>query len=97
MAPQGVSVHVSRVLLTDTRKFQDPLHGDDATALLAGLPMQAIVLAFTTTSYVLGTDGEQALKTRLEKRPTEPLRLVLVPERRAPADVWSETPVPIAA
>jgi maleate isomerase len=30
--------------------------------------MQAIVLAFTTTSYVLGPDGEQALKARLEKR-----------------------------
>ena len=42
-------------------------------------------------------DGEQALKTRLEKRPTDPLRLVLVPERPVPADVWSETPVPIAA
>ena len=42
-------------------------------------------------------DREQALKTCLEKRVTEPLRLVLVPERPAPADVWSETPVPIAA
>jgi maleate isomerase len=30
--------------------------------------MQAIVLAFTTTSYVLGPNGEQALKARLEKR-----------------------------
>ena len=27
----------------------------------------------------------------------EPLRLGLVPERSAPADVWSETSVPIAA
>jgi maleate isomerase len=30
--------------------------------------MQAIVFAFTTSSYVLGPDGEQALKARLEKR-----------------------------
>ena len=30
--------------------------------------MQAIVFAFTTTSYILGPDGEQALKVRLEKR-----------------------------
>ena len=30
--------------------------------------MQVIVFAFTTTSYVLGPDGEQALKARLEKR-----------------------------
>jgi maleate isomerase len=68
MAPEGVSVHVARVLLLDTRTFADPPHPDDATALLAALPMQAIVLAFTTTSYVLGPDGEQALKARLEQR-----------------------------
>jgi maleate isomerase len=68
MAPEGVSVHVGRVLLVDTRTFSDPPHPDDATALLAALPMQAIVLAFTTTSYVLGPEGEQALKARLEKR-----------------------------
>jgi D-arabinose 1-dehydrogenase-like Zn-dependent alcohol dehydrogenase len=40
---------------------------DDATELLAALPMQAIVFAFTTTSYLLGPDGEQALKTRLAR------------------------------
>src|SRR5262252_6643714 len=68
MAPEGVSVHVGRVLLVDTRTFADPPHPDDATALLAALPIQAIVLAFTTTSYVLGPEGEQALKARLEKR-----------------------------
>ena len=61
MAPEGVSVHLSRVQLVDTRTFSDPPHPDDATALLAALPMQAIVFAFTTTSYVLGPDGEQAL------------------------------------
>ena len=68
MAPEGVSVHVGRVLLVDTRTFSDPPHPDDAIELLAALPMQAIVFAFTTTSYVLGPDGEQALKARLEKR-----------------------------
>ena len=68
MAPEGVSVHVGRVRLVDTRTFSDPPHPDDATELLAALPMQAIVFAFTTTSYVLGPDGEQALKARLEKR-----------------------------
>ena len=35
--------------------------------MLAALPMQAIVFAFTTTSYVLGPNGERALKNRLEK------------------------------
>jgi maleate isomerase len=68
MTPEGVSVHVARVLLVDTRTFADPPHPDDATALLAALPMQAIVFAFTTTSYILGPGGEEALKARLEKR-----------------------------
>jgi maleate isomerase len=68
MAPEGVSVHVGRVLLVDPRTFADPPHPDDATALLAALPMQAIAFAFTTTGYILGPDGEQALKARLEKR-----------------------------
>jgi maleate isomerase len=68
MAPEGVSVHVARVQLVDTRTFGDPPHPDDATALLAALPMQAIVFAFTTTCYILGPKGEETLKTRLEKR-----------------------------
>jgi maleate isomerase len=68
LAPEGVSVHVARVLLVDARTFADPPHPDDATTLLAALPMQAIVFAFTTTSYILGQRGEQALKARLESR-----------------------------
>ena len=68
LGPEGVSVHVARVLLVDTRTFADPPHPDDATALLAAWPMQAIVFAFTTTSYILGQNGEQALKARLENR-----------------------------
>jgi hypothetical protein len=57
MAPEGVSVHVARVLLVDPRTFANPPHPDDATELLAALPMEAIVFAFTTTSYVLGPEG----------------------------------------
>jgi len=68
MAPEGVSVHLGRVFLVDPRTFADPPHPDDATALLTALPMEAIAFAFTTTGYILGPDGEQALKTRLEKR-----------------------------
>ena len=68
MAPEGVSVHVARVLLVNTRTFADPPHPDDAAELLAALSIQTIVFAFTTTSYILGPDGEQALKVRLEKR-----------------------------
>ena len=43
--------------------------------------------------YIIGMPGSDPRKIA----PTEPLRLVLVPERPAPADVWSETSVPIAA
>ena len=68
MAPEGVSVHLGRVFLVDPRTFADPPHPDDATALLTALPMEAIAFAFTTTGYILGPDGEQALRARLEKR-----------------------------
>lgn len=59
---------MSRVycLLTPERLRIHPTQ--KATALLAALPMQAIVFAFTTSSYILGPEGEQALKARLEKR-----------------------------
>jgi len=68
MAPEGVSIHVARVRLVDGRTFADPPHADDATELLGTLPVHAIVFAFTTSSYLLGTEGERALKARLEKR-----------------------------
>jgi hypothetical protein len=41
-----------RVLLVDTRTYSNPPNPDDAIALLAALPMKAIVFAFTTTSYI---------------------------------------------
>src|SRR5207253_4486686 len=56
------------VLLVDTRTFASPPHPDDATELLAALSVHAVVFAFTTSSYLLGAEGEQALKVRLEKR-----------------------------
>ena len=68
MAPVGVSVHAARVRLTDVLRYADPPGPDDAIELLARLPLQSIVFAFTTSSYLLGTTGEQALTTRLEKR-----------------------------
>jgi len=68
MAPEGISVHAARVLLVDGQMFANPPHSDDATELLAALPVRAIVFAYTTSSYLLGSEGEQALKVRLEKR-----------------------------
>ena len=68
MAPEGVSIHVARVSLVDVRTYSDPPGPDNAIELLAGLPLQSIVFAFTTSSYLLGTSGEQALTARLEQR-----------------------------
>jgi pimeloyl-ACP methyl ester carboxylesterase/maleate cis-trans isomerase len=68
MAPDGVSVHAARVPLADLQTYSDPPGPDNAVGQLAGLPLHNIVFAFTTTSYLLGTKGEQALKDRLEKR-----------------------------
>ena len=68
MAPGGVSVHTARVPFRDVRTYADPPGPDNATGLLARLPLQAIVYAFTAGSYLLGTAGEQALVARLEER-----------------------------
>ena len=68
LAPEGVSVHAARVPLVDVKTFSNPPYADDATGLLAALPLNAIVFAFTTSSYVLGPEGEHELTARLEKR-----------------------------
>ena len=66
MAPDGVSVHAARVRLVDLQTYSDPPGPDDAVEQLARLPLHSIVFAFTTTSYLLGTEG--GLRERLEKR-----------------------------
>ncbi len=67
LAPTGVSVSAARVPLVDVRTYSDPPGPDNAIELLARLPLQSIVFAFTTSSYLLGTTGEQALTARLEQ------------------------------
>ncbi len=69
MTPRGVSIHASRVPWNrNTRSFAEPPHVDTAVELLAGLTPDVIVYAFTGSSYVLGAQGDDALRTRLEKR-----------------------------
>jgi maleate isomerase len=68
MAPEGVSVHTARVPFGDIRTYSDPPGPDNATEVLARLPLNSIVFAFTTTSYLLDLKGEQELTARLEKR-----------------------------
>jgi maleate isomerase len=67
LAPEGVSVSSARMVLNDTLTYHEPPGPDNAIALLARLPLHSIVFAFTTTSYILGAGGRQALKARLEE------------------------------
>lgn len=83
LAPEGVSIHAARVPLGVTgpggeiipqvgpdvaRAFAEPPHVDDAAALLAAAPLHVIVYAFTSSSYILGSDADSALRARLEAR-----------------------------
>jgi maleate isomerase len=82
MALPGVSIHAARVPLGIVgdggtiipqvgqelaRSFSEAPHVDAAAALLAAAPLHAIVYAFTSSSYLLGADGDTALKVRLQK------------------------------
>src|SRR5262245_63669420 len=67
MAADGVSLHTSRVFFADLATFADPPGPDDAAELLARLPLQAIIYAWTVGSYLLGTTGEEELVRRVER------------------------------
>jgi maleate isomerase len=67
MAPDGVSLHTSRVFFADLATFADPPGPENATDLLARLPLQAIIYAWTGGSYLLGTTGERELVSRVEQ------------------------------
>ena len=71
MAPHGVSIHTSRVTWRwndDPRRFAEAPQLDNAIDQLVALKPQAIIYAFTSSSYALGADAEGALRARLEKR-----------------------------
>jgi maleate isomerase len=83
MAPPDLVVHATRVPfgamragggmdptipLAPVRAFAEPPDVDDATELLAGAPIHAIAFGFTSSAYVLGTDGERAMLDRLATR-----------------------------
>src|SRR5262249_29125704 len=69
MAPKGVSIHAARVRWRreDARLFADPSRLDSAVELLAAVTPDSIMYAFTSSSYFLGTAGDEALRTRLER------------------------------
>src|SRR5262245_24524680 len=70
MAPKGVSIHAARVRRQrgeDARLFADPSRIDPAVEVLAAVKPRSIIYAFMSSSYVLGTTGDQALRARLER------------------------------
>ena len=69
MTPQGVSIHTSRVILDHgPLSFAEPPNVDNATELLTGLNPRVILYGFTSSSYLLGVEEDEHLRTRLEKR-----------------------------
>jgi maleate isomerase len=81
MAPSGVAIHVARVPLgwssgaeppplglDAVRAFASPPYVDEAAELVAATPISVIAYAFTSSSYLLGPEGDAALKSRLETR-----------------------------
>jgi maleate isomerase len=83
MAPEGVVIHAARVPfgamapggamdatipLAPVRAFAEPPFVDDAAALAAEAPLDAIAFGFTSSGYVIGAGGEAAMIARLEGR-----------------------------
>jgi maleate isomerase len=83
MAPEGVSIHATRVplgvmragglmdptiALEPVRAFADPPLVDEAAEFLAAAPLHAIGFAFTSSSYVRGAADDEMLRRRLEGR-----------------------------
>jgi maleate isomerase len=79
LAPDGISIHAARVPFggnkpgrtmdpNPVRAFADPPAVDDAVEMLAMAPLDAIVFAFTSSSYVRGAADDAALESRLETR-----------------------------
>ncbi len=69
MAPPGVSIHAARVRYQreDPRLFAESSRVDSAVELLAAVKPHSIMYAFTSSSYFLRVDGDEALRTRLER------------------------------
>jgi maleate isomerase len=83
MAPEGVTIHSTRVplgvvmpsgatdpgiALAPVRAFAEPPAIDDAAELLAAAPLHSIAYGFFSSSYLLGVEGDRALQARLEMR-----------------------------
>lgn len=67
MAPQGISFHAAR-FPRDRQKFAEQPNVDEAIDRLAKVGLKAILYAFTTSSYLLDSDGEDQVRAHLEQR-----------------------------
>ena len=69
MAPQGVSIHASRMRWQrgDPRSSAESPHVDSAVELLADVKPRAIMYGFTSSSYMLGVAGDETFRSRLER------------------------------
>jgi maleate isomerase len=54
--------------LEPVRRFSEPPELDDAAELLAAAPLHAIAFGFTSSAYVIGPRGEDAMIRRLRQR-----------------------------
>ena len=70
MAPRGVSIHAARVPRAGGRGagFVAAPYADEAVDRLVELGPRAILLGYTSSSYALGADADEAVRTRLETR-----------------------------
>ncbi len=69
MTTPGLSIHTARVIWNhDAAAFAKAPQVDDAINQLVRLKPQAIIYAFTSSSYALGAVGDNPLRLRLEKR-----------------------------
>ena len=69
MAPRGVSVHASRIARQPrARAYTEAPQLDDAVDRLLELAPPVIAFGYSSSSYVIERQGEDALRTRLERR-----------------------------
>lgn len=83
MAPAEVGVYAARapfgamaaggamdptIPLAPVRAFAEPPGVDDAVGLLAAAPVRSIGFGFTSSAYVIGAAGEDAMLARLRER-----------------------------
>lgn len=83
MSPTGIGIHAARapfggmaaggrmdptIPLAPVRAFAEPPGVDEAVVMLADAPVQAIGFGFTSSAYVIGAAGEEAMLLRLRER-----------------------------